>query len=121
MKRTFRLTRSNEFKRVRQSGKSFAHPLIVLIASASEQEGTRVGVSASRSLGSAVKRNRAKRRLREAMRPLLPALRPGWHLILLARKPLLQAEFAEIQSAIAQLLQRSDLLIKTDDQNTPQG
>lgn len=119
MKRTFRLTRSNEFKRVRRSGKSFAHPLIVLIADASLQGTTRVGVSAGRSLGSAVERNQAKRRMREAMRPLLPALRPGWNLILLARKPLLQAEFPQIQSALLQLLQRSDLLNSKDDQNNP--
>ena len=117
MKRKFRLTRSTEFKRVRQSGKSFAHPLIVLIAEASQQEATRVGVSAGRSIGKAVERNRAKRRMREAMRPWLPALRPGWNLILLARRPLLQADLPQIQAALSQLLQRSNLLNRTDDQN----
>jgi ribonuclease P protein component len=119
VKRTFRLTRSTEFKRVRRSGKSFAHPLIVLIADASEQQQTRVGVTASRSLGGAVQRNRAKRRLREAMRPLLGDLRDGWNLILLARKPLLEAKLPQIESALTQLLQRSNLLERPDDQNHP--
>ena len=31
MQRKFRLTRSEDFKRVRRSGKSYAHPLVVLI------------------------------------------------------------------------------------------
>jgi ribonuclease P protein component len=119
VKRKIRLTRSTEFKRVRRSGKSYAHPLIVLIVEVNLQETTRVGVSAGRSIGNAVERNRAKRRMREAMRPILPALRPGWNLILLARKPLLQAEFPRIQAALLQLLERSDLLKSTDDQNTP--
>lgn len=119
MKRKFRLTRSTEFKRVRQSGKSFAHPLIVLIAEASQEETTRVGVTAGYSIGGAVERNRAKRRMREAIRPLLPLLRPGWNLILLARKPLLHAASHQIEAALLQLLQRSNLLHSTDDQNDP--
>ena len=39
MKRRFRLTRSIDLKRVRSSGKSYAHPLIVLIVGPAAQEG----------------------------------------------------------------------------------
>ena len=46
MKRCFRLTRSNDFKRVRRSGKSYAHPLVVLYVMKSDPVGVRVGVSA---------------------------------------------------------------------------
>jgi len=115
VKRKYRLTRSTEFKRVRQSGKSFAHPLIVLIAETNQEETSRVGVSAGRSVGNAVDRNRAKRLMREAVTPLLPRLRPGWNIVLLARKPLIQEEYSQIQTALLQLLQRSKLLISTDD------
>lgn len=117
MKRKFRLTKSTEFKRVRQSGKSFAHPLLVLITQSNTQGTTQVGVSAGRSIGSAVNRNRAKRLMREAIEPFLLALPPGWSLILLARRPLLQAEPSQIQAALLQLLQRSNLLNNTDDPN----
>ena len=37
MQRKFRLTRSEDFKRVRRSGKSYAHPLVVLIVQAHDQ------------------------------------------------------------------------------------
>ena len=46
----------------------------------------RFGLTASKKVGKAVARNRARRRLREAARALLPELgRPGWDYVLIAR------------------------------------
>lgn len=109
MKRRFRLTRSTDFKRVRSEGKSYAHPLVVLVASRSEEEVTRVGVSASRSMGGAVQRNRAKRLLREAMRPILSFAPTGWDILLIARAPLLQARFQDVKTAVQTLWRRAGL------------
>ena len=71
MKRNFRLTRSTDFKRVRNAGKSYAHPLLVLVVNPAAENSLKIGVTAGRSVGGAVQRNRAKRLLREAMRPYL--------------------------------------------------
>jgi ribonuclease P protein component len=38
VQRRFRLTRSEDFKRVRRSGKSYAHPLVVLIVQVHEKQ-----------------------------------------------------------------------------------
>lgn len=110
MKRRFRLTRSTDFKRVRRIGKSYAHPLVVLVVAKNELLQTRVGFVVSRSLGSAVDRNRAKRRLRACMEECLPHVAEGWDLIFLARKPMDQAGFAEICAAVQVLLRRAGLL-----------
>ncbi len=110
MKRRFRLKRATDFQRVRRDGRSYAHPLVVLVVAPHEEGHIRVGVAAGRTVGNAVARNRAKRRLREVMRPLLPSLPPGWDLMLIARAPLNQASFAELQQAVHTLLRRAGLL-----------
>ena len=110
MQRNFRLTRSQDFKRVRQSGKSYAHPLIVLVAQANGEMKIRVGVAAGRTVGSAVKRNRAKRLMREAMRPLLPSLASGWDLILIARPALVSSTLTDIRQALINVLRRAQLI-----------
>ena len=110
MQRKFRLTRSEDFKRVRRSGKSYAHPLVVLIVQKSDQPRVRVGVAAGRAAGTAVYRNRAKRLLREAMRPLLPQITSGMDLILIARPGLTSATLENTRQALFNLLQRAQIL-----------
>lgn len=110
MERKHRLTRSIDFKRVRRTGRSHAHPLAVLIASCNELAVTRLGVSAAKSIGNAVKRNRAKRRLREVMRSHLPEIAPGWDVVMIARPGIAEADWTQLQAAILELLRRSDLL-----------
>ncbi len=110
MQRRYRLTSSSTFKRVRRIGKSYAHPLVVLIKHPNELEISRFGIAASRTLGNAIERNRAKRRLRESLRPLLALIAPGWDIVVLARRPLISASFSEIILAIETLLKRAALL-----------
>ena len=132
MQRKFRLTRSEDFKRVRRSGKSYAHSLVVLIVQAHDkrsypvdwrsrpvekrsnpvgQPRVKVGVAAGRTVGTAVHRNRAKRLLREAIRPLIPNLTSGLDLILIARPGLASASLEETRQALLTLLQRAQILI----------
>lgn len=115
MQRKFRLTQSTDFKRVRRTGKSYAHPFVVLVVQTSEVPRVRVGVTAGRSVGGAVQRNRAKRLIREAVRPLLPELLPGWDLILIARPALLSRSLQEIRQVLASLLRRAKILSLTNE------
>lgn len=109
MNRDLRLTRSTDFKRVRRDGKSYAHPLIILVAAANELPRTRFGVTTSRSYRSAVERNRAKRRLRHAIRPYADTTPEGWDLVFIARAELNRAEWPAIHGAIQSLLDEAGL------------
>lgn len=105
--RKFRLTSSTDFRRVRRNGKSYAHPLSVLVASPNGLDHNRYGVTAGRSIGGAVRRNRAKRRLREALGTLHAELQQGWDLVLIARPGLNQATWPELLAALSDLLRKA--------------
>lgn len=111
VRRRFRLTRSQDFQRVRRSGKSFAHPLVVLVAQSHEGTAVRVGVAASRTVGGAVRRNRAKRVLRAAMHSLLGSVAPGWDIILIARPALVSSNSFAAREALLTLLRRAQLIL----------
>jgi ribonuclease P protein component len=110
VQRNFRLTRSEDFKRVRRDGKSYAHPLVVLIVQNNDQPRVRVGVAAGKAVGTAVYRNRTKRLLREAMRSLIPNIASGSDLILIARPALVSATLEDTRRALSNLLQRAKIL-----------
>lgn len=117
MKRRFRLTRSTDFQRVRQTGKSYAHPLVVLIAlpNPDQADYSRFGVAAGRSVGKAVCRNRAKRLLRNVLQGCLPTIAPGWDVVVIARRPMADATFWQARSALLALLKRARLLQEIHD------
>ena len=105
-----RLRGRSDFKRVRRTGKSWAHPLTVLLASSNQLAHTRIGFVASRSVGGAVQRNRAKRRLREELRAQIAWLSPGWDLVFVARRPILDCSVLALSAAVTGLLEQADLL-----------
>jgi ribonuclease P protein component len=107
VKREARLSRSLDFKRVRRTGKSFAHPLFVLLALPSGRSGVRIGFITSKAVGGAVERNRTRRRLRAAVDELYPSLSSGWDMIIIARRAALTASFDTIMDELRTLTIRA--------------
>lgn len=105
-----RLRGWRNFRRVRLTGKSWSHPLTVLVAGSNQLAHTRVGFVASKSVGGAVQRNRAKRRLRAELHALRTQIAPGWDLVLIARRPILECSAAALCTAMNELLSRAGLL-----------
>ncbi len=105
-----RLRGRSDFQRVRRTGKSWAHPLTVLLASRNGLAHTRIGFVASKSVGVAVQRNRTKRRLRAELRAVSARLSPGWDLVFIARRPILDCSMPALSAAVTELLSRARLL-----------
>lgn len=105
-----RLRRSADLQRVRQQGRSRRHPLVVLIVLPNGLAVSRFGFVASRRVGKAVQRNRARRLLREVIRHHMAEIEPGWDCLFIARHEMPGASFWEVETAVLSLLSRLQLL-----------
>jgi ribonuclease P protein component len=110
LKRPYRLSDKARFRQVRQEGTTYPHPLLILCCLPNQEPVSRAGFTVSKRIGKAVERNRARRRMNEAVRLLWDLVVPGWDLVWVARPSINTAEFAELQSACARLLRRARLL-----------
>ena len=100
------INKNKEFQRGYKRGKSFVSPLVVLYVIKSRNPFTRIGITASKKVGNAVKRNRAKRLLKESLRHLVTDYSKSIDIILVAR--------AKTAHSSQQLVEKDlkDLLIK---------
>ena len=81
-----RLKRRAEFLAAARAPSCARGAVVVQALERADQPGMRAGFTATRKIGGAVVRNRAKRRLREAARLLLPAHgQPGMDYVFIAR------------------------------------
>jgi len=104
-----RLRSAGDFRRVRQTGRSWAHPLLVLLVCPNQLAHSRFGIIAGKAVGNAVERNRAKRLLREALRNRHRQLCSGWDVVLIARRGMRGHKLAQVQAALDELFRRSRL------------
>ena len=86
------------------------HPLLATRVLRTDLGTTRFGLATSRALGSAVVRNRVRRRLREAIRGMASQLRPGWDVLIVARPGLVTADHRALVETLTRLLRRSGVV-----------
>ena len=104
-----RLRRSEEFRAVWSDGQSWKHSFFILWALPNNSQNTRIGIVASKKVGKAVARNRARRLLREAVRHLYTNIQPGWDIVLVARSKLVKVKESEVESALHNTLHLAEL------------
>jgi ribonuclease P protein component len=110
VKKENRLTRSRDFKRVKEVGKSIYHPLLVLVYAGNGEQHSRAAAVASKTIGNAVTRNKVKRRIKSCLDQMWQNIDPKWDLIFYSRAPIIGANLLEICSAIEYLLTEADIL-----------
>jgi ribonuclease P protein component len=112
------LKNSTQFERVRREGRTWSAGVLILNAARNDQDVVRCGFITARKVGKAVRRNRARRLIREAVRLKLPYIKPGWDLVWVARPSIVEADFAAVSKVVDELLARSRVL---DEQSWSPG
>ena len=82
------IRRNSEFGRVYARGKSYVNPGLVMYVLKTRSKKTRVGLTATKKIGHAVQRNRARRVMKAAIDEHLDYNIGGYDLIFVARRPL---------------------------------
>ena len=103
MKRAVTLKENYEFRRMYQKGASAAGGCMVIYCRRNKLDHNRLGLTASVKLGHAVVRNRARRRLREAVRLEEGNLSPGWDIVVVARGRTLSVPFPRLRESYRRL------------------
>ena len=99
-----RIRRRPEFERIYNTGSKVHGRFMTLFVMVNETDTPRLGVAATRKLGSAVERNRAKRRARELFRRRTKI--GGLDIVIVPRREMLDAPFAVLEAEYVALLAR---------------
>lgn len=106
LKKDDRLEQKADFDRVYKQGNRFFGHFFVAYVLAKKEGPLRLGVVASRKVGKAVKRNRAKRLLREVFRKNRPAAAASADVVLIARSSINEASYRDVEKAYARTVSR---------------
>ena len=107
-----RLARASEYARVKRHGVTRRGKLLMLSALSVENSGLcRAGFVTSRHLGSAVVRNRIRRRLREIVRQHQQQLRSDVWIVVIARSDAANATYHGLEHEWLRLAKRASILL----------
>ncbi len=98
------LKHTREFQQVYRRGKS-AHSHALVLFCLPDPQKLSVGFTASKKVGNAVMRNRAKRRMRALFRRFESELAPGSY-VLVAKSETAKLPFAQLEKAFGRLVRR---------------
>jgi len=102
-----RIRNSKEFKRIYQRGSFFGGDLLSINFLANRLSFSRLGIVVNRKIEpKATKRNKIKRRFREAARKLYEGLPAGYDIIITIKKPAIDAEFSKIEHEVKEVFEK---------------
>lgn len=110
-----KLHREKDFQRVMKSGRRLVHPALLIYVYQRREDGDtrRLGLVTSRKVGTAVERNRLKRRLREIFRLNKHRLSAGIDVIFLSREGAAKLNYEDLASIVFSLWQQAGILSST--------
>ncbi|MBO5035054.1 MAG: ribonuclease P protein component [Oscillospiraceae bacterium] len=106
MKHTVSMKEKHLFRRLYTKGKSVAFPTIAVYARQNGSQRSRLGFTVGTKVGKAVRRNKVRRRLREAYRIHEGEMRPGWDLVVVARVKAAHVPYRQLEKDLLRSLDK---------------
>jgi ribonuclease P protein component len=119
-----RVRKRSEYLRIQEGGHRVVSPgFVFMLDRSADTRGPRLGITASRRVGNAIERNRAKRLVREAFRAVRASWPPAARVVVIVRQGLgnrhLSDVVAEWEAARGRILRRFAELAETNDTRVP--
>jgi ribonuclease P protein component len=111
--RTARLVRRSEYDAVYREGRRRTSREFAVFLRANGLDESRFGWSIKKALGSAVKRNRIRRRIREIIRLHRQEISPGWDIVIHPRTSVATAEFVALTEELLKILPKREAQVST--------
>ena len=101
------LKTNSDFRRAYARGKSYTNPALVLYVRKTRAGSCRIGITASKKIGNAVQRNRARRVIREAFRQIKLPIKPNFDLVFVARTKTVYKKSTDIYNIMLPMLKEA--------------
>lgn len=104
---TVSLTENHLFRRLYRTGESFVTPYAVVYFKKTSLPYNRLGITASKKIGNAVERNRARRLIRESYRLLekeILELPHSYDIVVVARRKTVFAKMQQVKKVLEEAL-----------------
>lgn len=108
LEKKYRLFKRGSFAYVYKNGKSESGEFLKLVYIRSST--LKIGFSVSNKIGKAVARNKIKRRLRFAVRGILPKICGKYQMVFVAKPPIAGRDYADIEKTVAALLAKAGII-----------
>ena len=114
LKKQYRLCKRKQFNYIYRKGRNSGCDCLSLVYVFSKMPfggaHCKVGFSANKKVGGSVQRHKALRKMREAVKPLLPRMKPNHSYIFVAKETILEKSVADIQKAMTYVLTKAQLM-----------
>lgn len=108
LNKVYRMKKKANFQSIFAHGKSYTSRQVVIYIF--KENIQKFGFIASKKVGNAVKRNRAKRLMREVVRLNMDCLKCNCQMIFIARTAINNSSFAEIEKSIRYIWRKAGIL-----------